>query len=288
MAPAREPNPALVDNFGETAKNEAPQFFTVESGYRFYSPELGRWLSRDPIEEEGGENLYLISCNGLVTGIDLLGEVAINIVYSSLSGIEKVATTTSDAKDIAVQLVPLRDSEAHAIMKYKSHTKNVFGWICDLTVELAIEAKPVYGILREPGIGNTLKHRLHVGNKDSRIWPFFGRRNSHYSPGAVFAHERGHAAGNLLMLDDFKERLHRAFQGQRESDLRNFTLPGRIQDVAKEFFRATMVTHQPMADAWAMMFLSSNGYIVTGGMLPSAKEMMQTEYYNYEWTKVLP
>lgn len=27
-------------------------------GYRYYSPALGRWLSRDPIGEEGGDNLY--------------------------------------------------------------------------------------------------------------------------------------------------------------------------------------------------------------------------------------
>ena len=28
-------------------------------GYRYYSPSLGRWISRDPIEEEGGLNLRL-------------------------------------------------------------------------------------------------------------------------------------------------------------------------------------------------------------------------------------
>ncbi|XCN71144.1 MAG: RHS repeat-associated core domain-containing protein [Candidatus Electrothrix aestuarii] len=27
-------------------------------GYRYYSPELGRWLSRDPVGEDGGLNLY--------------------------------------------------------------------------------------------------------------------------------------------------------------------------------------------------------------------------------------
>ena len=27
-------------------------------GYRFYLPELGRWMNRDPIEERGGNNLY--------------------------------------------------------------------------------------------------------------------------------------------------------------------------------------------------------------------------------------
>ena len=27
-------------------------------GYRYYDPKNGRWPSRDPIEEEGGVNLY--------------------------------------------------------------------------------------------------------------------------------------------------------------------------------------------------------------------------------------
>jgi RHS repeat-associated protein len=64
---------APVDNFGEMAKNEVPQFFTVESGYRFYSPELGRWLSRDPIEEVGGLNLYAFVSNNPVDLLDMLG-----------------------------------------------------------------------------------------------------------------------------------------------------------------------------------------------------------------------
>ncbi len=27
-------------------------------GYRFYAPELGRWINRDPVEDSGGLNLY--------------------------------------------------------------------------------------------------------------------------------------------------------------------------------------------------------------------------------------
>jgi len=27
-------------------------------GYRYYNASTGRWLSRDPIEEAGGSNLY--------------------------------------------------------------------------------------------------------------------------------------------------------------------------------------------------------------------------------------
>ena len=35
----------------------------VYYNYRYYSPELGRWISRDPIEEEGGVNLYAMVGN---------------------------------------------------------------------------------------------------------------------------------------------------------------------------------------------------------------------------------
>jgi RHS repeat-associated protein len=39
------------------------KYFDEESGlgywgYRYYSPELGRWMNRDPIEESGGQNIY--------------------------------------------------------------------------------------------------------------------------------------------------------------------------------------------------------------------------------------
>jgi RHS repeat-associated protein len=42
-------------------------------GYRHYSPELGRWLSRDPIAENGGVNLYAMVGNDAVTHWDHLG-----------------------------------------------------------------------------------------------------------------------------------------------------------------------------------------------------------------------
>ncbi len=43
------------------------------SGYRFYNPELGRWLNRDPIGEVGGVNVYGIAHNNLVGNYDFLG-----------------------------------------------------------------------------------------------------------------------------------------------------------------------------------------------------------------------
>jgi RHS repeat-associated protein len=42
-------------------------------GFRYYYPETGRWLSRDPIEERGGVNLYGFVLNDGVNFIDLYG-----------------------------------------------------------------------------------------------------------------------------------------------------------------------------------------------------------------------
>ncbi|NLX21214.1 MAG: RHS repeat-associated core domain-containing protein [Phycisphaerae bacterium] len=44
-------------------------------GYRYYTPDLGRWMSRDPIEEQGGLNLYLFTQNQSPNMLDLLGQL---------------------------------------------------------------------------------------------------------------------------------------------------------------------------------------------------------------------
>jgi RHS repeat-associated protein len=42
-------------------------------GYRYYSPNLGRWINRDPMEEEGGFNLYGFVINDPIDSYDILG-----------------------------------------------------------------------------------------------------------------------------------------------------------------------------------------------------------------------
>ena len=60
-------------NFGFSTK-----YFDRETGMlyyqrRFYCPDHGRWLNRDPIEERGGENLYAFCRNTPVLLVDVLG-----------------------------------------------------------------------------------------------------------------------------------------------------------------------------------------------------------------------
>ncbi len=42
-------------------------------GYRYYSPGMGRWISRDPLGEPGGRNLYGYACGDPIDMWDLLG-----------------------------------------------------------------------------------------------------------------------------------------------------------------------------------------------------------------------
>ena len=48
-------------------------------GYRYYDSELGRWLNRDPIEEDGGYNIYGFIFNNSVNQFDYLGLESMSI-----------------------------------------------------------------------------------------------------------------------------------------------------------------------------------------------------------------
>jgi len=73
----------VTNNKGENIVNRfnfrfSSEYFDTESGlvyynYRYYSPALGRWLSRDPIWEYGGINLYAMVGNDPANWWDWLG-----------------------------------------------------------------------------------------------------------------------------------------------------------------------------------------------------------------------
>ncbi len=57
-------------------KPHTPDRSAKDSGYRYYSPELGRWLNRDPIGEEGGLNVYSFLRNAPIANIEVRRRLA--------------------------------------------------------------------------------------------------------------------------------------------------------------------------------------------------------------------
>ena len=74
-------------------------------GYRFYSPELGRWIGMDPIGEEGGLNVFAFVSNDPIGFFDPLGD----IVYG-------IDGTWANA---------LREPDPHSPDRYRTNTKRI-------------------------------------------------------------------------------------------------------------------------------------------------------------------
>jgi len=74
----RPPNPKNPHNpldFNELDNDSIPAEVghVAYYGYRYYDPKTGRWPSRDPLEEDGGVNLYGFVMNMPTNGADILG-----------------------------------------------------------------------------------------------------------------------------------------------------------------------------------------------------------------------
>ncbi len=64
---------AKTNFFRFSTKYQDEETGLVYYGFRFYCPSLGRWLSRDPIEENGWKNLYGFVINNSINNYDILG-----------------------------------------------------------------------------------------------------------------------------------------------------------------------------------------------------------------------
>jgi RHS repeat-associated protein len=85
--PLRQTGPIAAGNpFRFSTKYPDQETGLLYYGYRYYNPATGRWLSRDPMEEDGGENLYCSVRNQTTTSIDLLGLLQVQMTLPSVTG----------------------------------------------------------------------------------------------------------------------------------------------------------------------------------------------------------
>ena len=97
----------------------------VYYGYRYYSPSLGRWISRDPLCEAGGVNLYGFLANAPIKAVDYFGGFTLcdDLIASSISqGLEATyndgVTVVGNALKHIIQGVQDRKSAEAVLMDY--------------------------------------------------------------------------------------------------------------------------------------------------------------------------
>ncbi|MDI6810038.1 MAG: RHS repeat-associated core domain-containing protein, partial [Candidatus Eisenbacteria bacterium] len=84
---------AAANNIRFSSKYTDTETGLLYYGYRFYSPELGRWLNRDPIGELGGINLYMFVRNSAINYVDRLGLIDLGSIISGAQEMkDKVST----------------------------------------------------------------------------------------------------------------------------------------------------------------------------------------------------
>jgi len=98
----------------------------VVSGFRYYNPTLGRWINRDPIEEQGGDNLFTFVINTPINAADPSGEFLLDTLvansedsastmaqvrqgYSLVSKIQDAVNAYSDVQELASIVMNVSD-----------------------------------------------------------------------------------------------------------------------------------------------------------------------------------
>ena len=76
-------------------------------GYRYYTPQTGRWINRDPIEENGGLNLYGFVSNDAISVNDLIGLYYSKSVKEFFSNSNWCCQLFKAAKQFKVDIIAL-------------------------------------------------------------------------------------------------------------------------------------------------------------------------------------
>jgi len=161
---------------GSMAKSNPFRFSTKYSddetdlvyyGHRYYSTSLGRWISRDPIQEQGGFNLYGFVVNNSVNNIDMLGleSIFVESYFRTLSWAKSISEKDQIRFDNCKRQHGLI---IHAYDIYRSYRNGKSGLYAE---EL------ILGIIRlqsqlDPQIGSLIKYWKQLKVLPECLWNF--------------------------------------------------------------------------------------------------------------------
>ena len=210
-------------------------------GYRFYSPRIARWLTRDPIEEAGGLNLYAYCGNDSMNNVDPYGLVLLKVL-TERRGIEKPVKKVED-----IFIVPIGTGTLNGFFSDKINLDP-----CEIRLILQIQLNKDLVDNGDPNIIHYFEPHDIYGGKG-------GTTSSDGSPeikGGILAHERGHASAFLhSLLPAFRRRISK-FGKKR--------LSKSEQDEVRRIFLECKEEFQPVSSARAnqaqMDWYRDNGY----------------------------
>lgn len=155
--------------------------------FRAYSPQLGRWLSRDPLGESVGSNLYAYVRNSPLNAFDPLGlEPQVQVSGNNVT-INLPVQFYGPGTQLGVQ--------PDLVQGINSTWTGQFGKY-NVTMN-AYEAKS--GSLTNIYLGGKGNEPSTIVGGDYAVWPLTGIQsqvvNYGHTPGSVAAHEVGHTLG---------------------------------------------------------------------------------------------
>ncbi|MDD4406128.1 MAG: RHS repeat-associated core domain-containing protein [Parabacteroides sp.] len=140
----------------------------VYYGYRYYSPALGRWLSRDPIEEQGGLNLYAFVNNDPVNKVDIGGLASVpkmrqHLRWNFLGGITEPEVDQTEWFNMSY---PMWIENAKSVFsdrtKYRIENTNICGKKNVLEDPFQLDVIPFYS-----GEGGMFNKRPYPGQTET-------------------------------------------------------------------------------------------------------------------------
>ena len=164
---------------------------------RIYLPEIGRWPSRDSIEEGGGRNLYFFCNNNPLSYYDFNGNESLFITYDDKNTMSEV----NKVEDIKVKEIKglggLFDSERIEFLK------NEAGETCNFKFPLQITNGAGAAIIS----GNFYFYVPHVKGNDGGAYVGLPAAPS-------LAHERGHANAYWEDVKPCAEKIYEKWKGK--------------------------------------------------------------------------
>jgi len=207
-------------------------------GYRYYFPELRRWLSRDPLEEEGGENLYLICSNDLLGSIDWLGLLDVNVETIRENNIwQRILNNGDKYSYISVKNVD------DISVKNGLNSKSINGLFAqmmnvgDCSVTIVVNIYLNDRLIEDSDKGIVHYYEPHSIKNDVMIGGIASTSNG--SPqlrNGVLSHEKGHASAFLnYTIPLFRQRLKKFGCRRLSSEEKN-----EVRRIYEECIRSTL------------------------------------------------